>query len=337
MRPASLVAVTLVWCGCGGSSGPSVATACHERATASCALRDTCSAGHGVAARYGDSATCVGREAQACVTNAAAPGTKVTASTITACATALPDQTCTDFLDDLLVAACVPPVGARANGEPCGANGQCQSTYCALPKGAACGQCADLPVQGAACVNTGEVVRGFTCLAATSTWAALGASGGPCGPDTPCQAGLACVGASGSATCQAQGTTLGSSCDSRRESAPDCDRTLGLSCTGHTNGQCAALGYAAAGAPCGRVSASPDGGTSDGGVGFTAVACTGGAVCVIPAGTFTGTCVGPAAEGAACDTDTGPPCLAPARCVGTVSDAGTTSGTCQLLDPAACG
>ncbi|HEY3358377.1 MAG TPA: hypothetical protein VGQ83_34330 [Polyangia bacterium] len=341
MRRASLVLATILAVGCGGgSSGPSATAACTSRATASCALRDSCSSGHGVAARYGDPASCVSREAQACESNLRAPGTHVTPATVAACATGLPGQACADFWNNVPIPACLPPAGARANGQPCGAPGQCQSTYCALPKGAACGLCADLPAAGAPCVNTGETVRGFTCARTTGTWAPLGASGSACNDDSPCGAGFACVGAAGSATtCEAQPTATGAACDARRTSAADCDRTLGVFCTGHTGGVCAPITYVGGGAACGRLDQGDGGaGGADGGAGaFTVAACTAGALCVLEAGVLRGACVAPAAEGAACDTDLGPPCLAPARCVGSVSDGGTTTGTCQLIDPASCG
>ena len=345
MRTGTLVAVAVVFLGC-GSSGPSSNTACTERAQASCALRDSCSAGHGVANRYGDTATCVAREAQLCELNLKAPGTKSTTRTVEDCATALPATTCADFWNAVPVAACVPPPGQRPNDQPCGANAQCSSTYCAVPKGAACGQCADLPVQGASCVDSGEVVRGFTCLKTTGTWAALGAAGGPCDANTPCGAGLACVGggADGGAgtTCQAQLTTVGATCDNRLQTAPDCDRTVGVVCTAHRNGVCEALSYATAGQPCGRLPGDEDGGVPDGGVAPAITQCTAASQCAMgpvedSGVALTGTCVAPAAEGAACDTEAGPPCLAPARCIGTVSDAGATTGTCQLVDPATCG
>jgi hypothetical protein len=333
--------------GC-GSSGPSLTTACTERAQASCALRDSCSAGHGVANHYGDLTTCVSREAQLCELNVKAPGSKTTAQTVEVCAKSLPSTTCPDFYNNVPSTACIPPPGTRANGQACGANTQCVTGYCAILSGVACGVCADLPVQGAPCVDPGVAVRGFGCLKTTSTWAALGSSGGPCTADSPCGDGLACVtaavdgGAAGPAgTCQAQGTTPGTTCDNRLQTAPDCDRTVGVVCPSHRNAVCEALLYATAAQPCGRLPGDVDGGVPDGGVPPAITACTNGGACVTAPATdggaaLTGTCVAPAAESGACDTDLGPPCLGPARCIGATTDAGVTTGTCQLVDPASC-
>ena len=69
--------------------------------------------------------------------------------------------------------------------------------------------------------------------------------------------------------------------------------------------------------------------------------CQAGGLCAEPlndAGTAAnmGTCIAPAADGAACDNDPtkGPPCLAPAKCVPTSTSG--TAGTCTVPDATKC-
>ena len=55
--------------------------------------------------------------------------------------------------------------------------------------------------------------------------------------------------------------------------------------------------------------------------------CSGAGHCRVPTGTFSGMCIAPAADGAACDAANGPGCTSPATC---------TNGSCKLPDPANC-
>lgn len=112
--------------------------------------------------------------------------------------------------------------------------------------------------------------------------------------------------------CKPAGATVGATCDAKQKTAPGCDREKGLYCT--AGGVCAAIAHAAATQPCGLVNGAE-------------VDCAGGGRCVIPASATEGTCVAPAADGAACDSASGPPCLAPAKCVVT---GGGTAGTCRV-------
>jgi hypothetical protein len=99
-----------------------------------------------------------------------------------------------------------------------------------------------------------------------------------------------------------------------------CDGTRGLHCS-DTNGTeaCIAFSYAGDGMPCGTL---PDGSFAE---------CTAG-TCYTADGPFTssasptGTCKAFAADGDACDTNDGPLCLSPARCVTN----GTTVGVCTV-------
>jgi hypothetical protein len=133
-----------------------------------------------------------------------------------------------------------------------------------------------------------------------------------------------------SGTCQAQGQKVGASCDPSHETAADCDSTLELYCdavkankTFHT---CLQAAKAGPGKPCGTVNG-------------VYTQCTGASVCEKLASTgdagTTSVCVARAADGASCDTVTGPACMAPARCIGTQLDGGT-SGKCTLPDTTPC-
>jgi hypothetical protein len=123
-------------------------------------------------------------------------------------------------------------------------------------------------------------------------------------------------------TCMQAGTTVGATCDPRTRTGPGCEGALGLYCNAMML-KCASETFAAANAACGT-------NTTDGSV----TGCSGGGQCVGATATAMGTCKAPAADGQACDTTNGPPCLAPARCV---TGGGTaTTGTCQLNDAAMC-
>jgi hypothetical protein len=173
-------------------------------------------------------------------------------------------------------------------------------TYgCAIPTGQTTGKCAAL------------VANGQACLTGTK----------------PCDADLACVGDDEATQtmgqCMPEGAATGAPCDSTHKAQPTCDNNLGLVCiptaANSTVGTCQPFVLAAAGAACGQMGGNP----------FTSVVdCEAGAVCINKV------CVAPAADGAACDSVKGPPCLLPARCV--PSSMGSTAGTCTVPDPTKC-
>jgi hypothetical protein len=317
------LAVALVVAG-GCDSGDSAARACAELAVARCAVRDRCTNDLGVLVRYGDELTCEVSEALGCQMVLAAPGTGYTPQLVRGCAAALSQQDCNALFNDLSVADCVPPAGTLEIGAPCLFGSQCQSGYCDLPGGVQCGSCAATPAVDASCPNPGDVVAGLACSKVTGVWVPLGAEGSSCDAATPCGAGLTCVGAvpaqQVAGTCLVSVTTADAACDPARATGADCDRNQGLYCTAEA--VCAPLGLAPAWGDCGRL--------LDG----TSAICTGGAVCIFPAGSRQGTCVEPDGDNLPCSSDNGPPCLAPARCV---ADApGSTAGTCLLPDATAC-
>lgn len=296
---------------------------CRALAAARCEVRDRCTAGLGVLVRYGDRPTCELRETDACLIAAGAPGTGYTRDFVTICTAALPAQECNPFFDGLPTPACADPAGTRVAGEACAFGSQCQTTYCEIPRGSDCGQCAALPTEGATCPNTGEVVSGFACSKVTATWVALRGEGLACDASLPCGSGLTCVGAVPAqqiqGTCMAAVTASGAACDPTRQTGADCDRNQGLTCG--ADATCTALGLAPPWGDCGRL------------LDETSAICTYGSLCVFPVGSRQGTCVEAMTDGFPCDSEEGPPCLWPATCV---SDPGG-GALCLLPDPAFCG
>ena len=305
--------------GCG--SDLTADQACTHVAEDRCSQLQTCSAAD-LSRRWPDLATCEAREKLACTEALAAPHTANTPSHVEECGGELVAQACGPFLSGVNPPmACVPEHGTLAVGAACSFAAQCSTGFCSVAPDTLCGACAAPPNPGDSCAaqGCGPIM---VCVAATETCAVPSASGAACSASQPCLQGLACVGATqtASGTCMPEATTAGAACDARRQTMADCDAAAGLTCDRSTN-TCVSQPLAASGQPCGLV-------------GTTETACSGGATCVRPAGSATGTCVAPAADGAACDSASGPGCEFPARCVPT--SAGGTAGTCQLPGSISC-
>lgn len=312
--------------GTGEASTITAAQACTDLANARCAKINSCGGGFGVDVKYGDIATCESRLSAQCVLGLAAPNTGATAANREECSASIAAEDCPTFLGTDAPDPCIPPAGSLAAGTACGVAAQCQSTYCAIPVGSACGTCATVPAAGDPCTTTGECGgrAGLVCSRLTGTCVAAGVANASCDLTHPCAAEYECVktldagvtddaGISVEGTCQLGGTTAGSTCRPGNVTDPRCEEAVYLTCEDKT---CAQDSFADAGSPCGDF----DGGSTD---------CNGGASCQ------NGTCVAAAAEGSACDSVNGPTCLAPARCIGTDNDGGVT-GTCMLVDPSTC-
>jgi hypothetical protein len=325
-----------------GTGGTTPEKACADQAHALCALREACSPGFLVKKNFGSAAVCEERTARTCLNALGAEGTGNTVDHVEACAAAYPSETCTDFFDGNPVAACVASAGSLAMGAACGANAQCASTYCAVSQDAICGTCQPSPVVGAACQVEADCGRNLACAtpkgAASGKCAAYVASGGACLTGvSPCEGGLACVGDDPATmtmgTCQTQGTTVGAACDGSRNTAPNCDSSVGMACVpaakGSAIGTCQAIKLVGAGQACGDIGAMPITGRAD---------CQDGGLCKKAAPTDnTGTCVAAAADDQPCDNDpaNGPPCLAPAKCVVPSGSPGT-AGTCTMPNASTC-
>jgi hypothetical protein len=332
-----------------GGTGADVMKACADESNAVCALRDMCGPNFVIAKNFGDIATCQTRTTSTCVNALNAKGSGNNATHVEACAAAYPSESCTDFRDGNPVAACVAPMGQLANGAACGASGQCASTYCAIPQYSVCGTCQTLPAAGAPCQVQSDCGRDLACATPTVAVADAGVpTSGTCAAfvDTngacltgfhPCKFGLACVGDDPTTmtmgTCQAQGATTGAACDSTRKTMANCYGDSGFVCIPSSKGSkgvgtCQPIMLVGNGAACGSVGSMPITGFND---------CSGGGLCMKAATDTTGTCVAPAADGAACDNDPsiGPPCLAPAQCVIPSGSSGT-AGTCTIPNATLC-
>ncbi len=326
MKTRLLVGLLMMAAGCGGTSADK---ACSDLAAARCNKRQTCSNGASINRTYGDMNTCLMREKQQCLSALAAKGTGNSPDHAEQCVTAMAGESCDDWFNGNPPAACVN-TGTLADSTGCAFPGQCSSTYCNGDKNAACGTCGTAPAAGADC-TTSLCARGLTCdttpgtMGMAMTCVAEGSAGAMCSRAQPCAAGFTCIGATATAmgTCTASATMVGAACDATFRTGTGCAGDLGLWCNAMTS-QCTAIAFAGPGQPCGE---GTDGNLTD---------CSGGGQCV--GSTFgrtpvLGTCKAPAADGAACDTAAGPPCLAPAKCV---TAASSTAGTCALADATKC-
>lgn len=332
-----------------GGSGPTAEEACADSAKAACSERDKCSMnGFLNDVTWGSEAICEMRSAMACPASLTAKGTAQTPAHLEECVAAYASYTCTDFLDNNPPAACAPPAGSLANGSPCGASGQCSSTFCALGPYAVCGTCQPLPAAGAPCQSQAECGRDLACVKPQGSTpqtqgkcAAWVPMGGAClAGQSTCAAGLVCVGevvaTSTMGTCQPAASAVGAACDATRKTMASCDADLGLVCIPTSAmtkgvGTCQAIKLTKPGEACGPIGAMPITGYAS---------CEAGGMCkkAAPAD-LSGTCVAPAADGMPCDSDVtkGPPCLAPAKCVPAKgAPAGTTAGTCTVPDASQC-
>ena len=325
--------------GC-GDSAVSTDNACTVLAQAQCSRRQVCAdtvAGQGATAtypdgvyllkNYGDMATCLARQKLACVNSVSAPGTGTSPSQVEKCAAEFATWSCVDLFDN---GANPPPdcalPGKLANGDVCAFAGQCASRFCSGTKNASCGICANQPIAGTSCATSG-CAPGQSCKTESSgdmlCRDRLVVGDVTCTSDTVCDAFSSCVGASTSdptksGVCTASSNSVGAVCGG---TSPGCMGDLGLTCLGAAGAKtCQTVAYVRAPAACATLA---DGSRAD---------CVAGD-CFTPgapaaASDTNATCLAKVQDGAACDTQTGPLCLLPARCV--IPAGGTTTGTCVV-------
>jgi hypothetical protein len=245
---------------------------------------------------YGDVKACARRTALQCEPMLSATGTQSPAAQVEVCAKAISSEGCDEALDNPQPSAC-DIGGVLAEGSPCAAGHQCQTTYCKITAGDVCGVCVKRVGPRYACLVDNDCVAGLICSGGAC--AAPGGVGAVCGVGLPaCSHALTCI----SGTCS-KPRGAGARC-----STPiDCDGNLGLYCNALTH-QCAKTEVSLANQPCGIVH-------------DTLVACAGGAVCIA------GKCVPAAPDLGSCNLQAGPFCLSPAQCLG---------GKCRVPDPASC-
>jgi hypothetical protein len=291
--------------------------ACLEQATARCMKLMTCSPTD-LQHRFGDLATCQTRSQIACNSGVNAPDTAASAVNVLACANAIPAMTCAAFLSGVQPpAACLPPSGPGSG--TCAFDAQCADSFCGVGAFALCGLCEATPVVGTPCTvsGCGPNLECFGGVCETP-----GGAGAQCGKGhAPCLDGFTCVGSNqNNSTCKISGVAVGTACDPTQQQKADCNGDLDLTCNTNTK-KCVTMPFVAAGQPCGTIN----------NVFTDCIAST----CVIPQNQTKGTCVAPAADGAACSTAAaGPDCQTPARCIPT-TPTGTT-GTCQLPGSKSC-
>jgi hypothetical protein len=298
--------------------------ACTASSTASCSLYQGCNPA-GFPGAFGDAGNCISRSTISCLANLAAVSAGNPVHTA-ACAAVLATEPCTNYLDnDNTLDACAPS-GSLEAGSTCLTNGACASDFCSVAPASACGVCAAPPSAGTSCVDLtscgfGRQCYKGKCVAPTTT------VGGPCSTTQSCGAGLSCVMAkdAGAGACEAAATTVGASCDPTLETAAGCSSIEGLTCvsdkTSAAYKTCQPYGTARPGEPCGAV------------LGI-AIQCQDVSEC-FSMGDAGRRCVPRAADDAGCNTVSGPSCAAPARCIGTPIDGGTT-GVCRIPNLAAC-
>ena len=267
--------------------------------------------------RFGDLATCEAREKLGCLAGLAAPDTGNSAEQVTECGEAVLAEACIDFLQKSAPNACLKQMGTSTGG--CAFPAQCPTAFCAIDDTELCGTCAAQPSAGTSCATNG-CGQGLICVASTQMCEVARDANQACDKTQPCANGLNCVGATATAsgTCKPQVESVGGTCDPTHKTTVDCDDDAGLTCN-TTTLKCVTQPIAQVGQACG-----PNNGVR--------TACASASSCVIQTGQTIGTCVATAADGGACDTDVGPNCFFPAKCV-----VGTgTAGTCQLAGSMTC-
>jgi len=290
----------------GGGTGGTAASAC-DTFTAYCEKINQC-APLLVKIGYGAVDECNARFKLSCVDATGAPGSGLTAATISACSTALSGASCSDVLYRKVTACNI--AGTRANGMACGNNFQCTTGYCAQSD-QACGVCSALVGAGNACMVDDDCEAGLVCNSA-NVCVLPGSAGGNCTDTQPCAYGLYClVNDTGTNTgsCATVAETPGTTCNPTL--AASCDILKGIYCDGSVS-KCANLGFASPGDPCGLV-------------GSKYTVCSMGECTYATAAATQGVCGALGADGAACGATT--TCESPARCV---------NGHCALPSSSAC-
>lgn len=281
----------------------SAETACNDVATALCEKIESCASLLSKVV-YADKETCIARNKINCVSSFDAPGTSATPSRASQCARDAKSASCDDLLGRTPPESCRTLPGTLDDGAACGHDAQCKNKLCRLADSSSCGACSSLGGPGATCERDDECDYGASCVGGKC--ATRGKVGAACSDSAPCLATLTCVGG----VCAAP-LTAGAPC-TFKASENACDQINGYYCHPKTN-VCTAFGTAPPGGQCEF--------TAD-----KAVVCT-ASDCKRASGEQTGSCIAPAADGAACDDAAGPKCMAPARC---------TKGVCTITDPATC-
>jgi hypothetical protein len=200
--------------------------ACSEYAAERCAKIDACSRHTQVALLYGEPSTCLLREKAACLARVSAADSNLTPSYVSGCSTSIRGASCAEWRKST---GCRPPPGKRPLGCVCGVGAQCASTFCAVPKGATSGSCAELPGSGEPC--EGPCAAGTFC-GSNGRCDAIVVEGEPCDDAHYCVAGVRCVRANDEAASGVcvRAAGFGEPCDARAVGAASCDAFAMLTC-----------------------------------------------------------------------------------------------------------
>jgi hypothetical protein len=328
-RASTLVTVTLLLA-CSpatvgsGDAGVSADQACTDSAYAKCSRYQACSP-IVIQLRYGDESTCEAAIKQNCVNAIAAPSSGSTPQNVEACAQAVPSWDCPDYLyTQNPPPACVQVTGSIPDGGGCSHPSQCQSGFCAIVPGDACGSCAPPPQPGDSCAQLTTCGQQLSCQTSTLTCAVFAGEGAACGSSQPCAAGLNCIGSTSTTpgSCQVSATVPNAPCPT---GSAGCELFAGLVCNSSSM-TCQSAQLVAPGQPCGDIN-------------HQTVSCQDDVKCLGESGSTPGTCEQLAAVGGTCDLVNGPACPTQTRCVlsgdAGASDGGT-SGTCQYAGTSAC-
>jgi hypothetical protein len=237
--------------------------------------------------RFGSPDDYAARLAMNCV-NFDLPGVRFPPTPVEPCLIALDAQPCDQWIDGDIVPEC-RFTGSLAAGATCATGLQCSTDLCDLGSNG-CGRCITAPAEGQACSH-GVCAYGLECSSA-GVCVTPGALGATCSDAAPCRPSLGCH----AGTC-AMRAPAGAACANDSE----CDIYRGSLCN---QGLCI-------GADIGPTwGANPDN---------TVTLCGGGAIC-----RSDGSCLPPAADGAACaappaggacaTAPTAPACAWPAVC-----------------------
>jgi hypothetical protein len=329
LPPLASLVVVLAGLGCSPASvgpadaGPSSAQACADWSYARCTRVQSCSP-TAMVFRYGDVNTCESLMKSSCLANLAAPSTGSTPAGLEACVQALPNWDCGDYLfSQNAPPECQQTTGALGTGGTCAFTTQCQSGFCAMVPGAACGTCAPTPQPGDSCAQLTSCGFGLACSSFSQTCLVVAQPMTACAPTQSCTVGYECIGANYSTgapgVCQTAGESLGTACSS---STHDCDFYSGFTCNTQTL-QCVAAQLVGAGQACNYVASANQ-----------TMYCGSGGKCLSPTPGAQGTCAGASPVGGPCDLVAGPECISPSRCL--VGSEGGTGGTCQVADATMC-
>ncbi len=245
--------------GTGGTKGDGggAGDACAAYATKYCDRLQTCTPGLLALSGFTSLADCASFFMPACADALAAPHTGATSALLRQCGDGVAAMSCTDFVQGMTVAACLPKGGTIPTGGACNNDWHCASGRCWAPSVESCGTCATVASAGQPC----QVDASLGPVCPADLKCALTPASGPkpvCAKPVPI--GAACAETQLcplNAVCDpathlcAQLPALGQPCDPARD-AYSCDPTKSAAICGDSS-VCVAVAAAKDGQPCANV------------------------------------------------------------------------------------